>query len=124
MEADSQIIGCIEKCLRCCITCWKMHEETTSVIDIERFRSLHLHLVECAEICRTTASFLRWNSAFCKAACALCAETCERCAWECARIPGDEQARRVLEACEQCAGACRVLTQHLESLPRSSAAAS
>jgi len=115
---NSRILDGIEKCLYCCIECGRAFQARTRPQGAELPEALQLSLVECAEICRTTASFLRWDSAYWEAACALCADICMKCAWECARVSEDEQIRIARDACEQCAVLCRELAGRREPFSR------
>ncbi len=65
-------------------------------------------LLNCAEICATSADFMLTGSGLHGRTCAVCAEVCERCAESCERVdPNDETMRRCAETCRQCAQSCR-----------------
>lgn len=64
-------------------------------------------LLDCAEICQTSANFMIRGSNLHKRTCAVCAEVCEQCAAECERFGDDELMRACAEACRRCAESCR-----------------
>ena len=106
-----ETLACIERCLDCCITCGKARQSFAEQDEARRWFLRALPLLECAEICRATASFLRRDSEYAEAACVLCADVCEKCARECEQFSGDEQMRACAQSCEQCAAACRQLVE-------------
>ncbi len=108
---NSKMLDCIDKCLYSYITCWKTRQGFSSSAGEDGLASLNPSLLECAEICRTTASSLHWDSAFWEASCALCADACATCAWACSRFSSDEQIKAVLDACGECMTACRELAE-------------
>jgi hypothetical protein len=63
--------------------------------------------IECAEICRTAASFMSRGSRFAHDVCRVCAEICEACGAECDKFGDMDHCRRCAEACHQCAEECR-----------------
>jgi len=63
-------------------------------------------LLDCAEICVTTANYMSRGSAMSARICELCAEACERCAEACERFD-DEVMRRCAEICRRTAESCR-----------------
>jgi len=121
--ANSRILDCIEKCLYCNLVCAKTLQMLARKPGAHIPGSLHSCLLECIEICRCTASFLRSNSAFSEAACTFCAEVCENCAWECGCLSGDDDIRAVRDASADCAVACREAASHADPASRAREAA-
>ena len=64
-------------------------------------------LLDCAEICATSAGFMLRGSDLHGGVCGVCADVCERCAESCEAMEGDEQMRACAKACRQCAESCR-----------------
>lgn len=65
-------------------------------------------LLDCAQICATSADFMLRGSDLHARTCGVCAEACERCAAECERLAdGDATMRRCAETCRRCAESCR-----------------
>jgi hypothetical protein len=63
-------------------------------------------LLDCAELCRLTASLVGRDSPLHAMAAALCAESCRRAARDCERI-NDAAVRRVADICRRTADRCR-----------------
>ncbi len=64
-------------------------------------------LLDCAEICQTSANFMLRGSELHTRTCAVCADVCQRCAEESDRMGNDVQMRACAEACRHCAESCR-----------------
>lgn len=64
-------------------------------------------LMDCAEICRTSASFLLRGSRFHARTCAVCAEVCRACEESCRAIGDDAMMQQCAEACRRCAESCQ-----------------
>lgn len=102
---NSQMLSCIEECLRCysvCLSTVMNHCLEAGGAHVEK---KHFTLMmACAEICRTSAHFMLLGTAHHKHICAECAEICTECADDCERI-GDMQ--ECVDACRRCAASCR-----------------
>src|SRR5690554_2982698 len=89
--------SCYQICLRTamnhCLPAGGRHVET------EHFRLM----INCVEICKTTANFHLSSSAFSKKLSSLCAEVCEACAKSCEDIGGMNEC---VAACRECAKCC------------------
>jgi hypothetical protein len=64
-------------------------------------------LVDCAEICQTSANFMLRKSKLHTRTCDVCAEVCERCTGSCDSIGDDPRMRACAEECRRCASPCR-----------------
>ncbi len=65
-------------------------------------------LIDCAQICATSADFMLRGSNLHVETCAACAAVCEACADDCASMShGDQQMDACVEACRRCAESCR-----------------
>jgi hypothetical protein len=65
-------------------------------------------LLDCAQICDTSADFLLRGSEFHARTCGVCAELCAACADSCQEIgPHDAILQRCIEACLRCGDSCR-----------------
>jgi hypothetical protein len=106
----SEIQDCIESCLQCHKTCEQlipyclekggMHSEPS-----------HIQAVTiCADICRTAAHFMMWNSDLHERVCEICAEACLKCATDCERMGDDEMMSLCAEICRQCAESCQKMS--------------
>lgn len=68
-------------------------------------------LIDCAEICQTSANFMLRGSAVHKTICGACAEVCDRCAESCEAIGDDAQMKECAEVCRACADSCRKMAK-------------
>ena len=66
-------------------------------------------LLDCAEICQTSANFMLRGSDEHKRTCAACAAVCQRCAEECARVTDDPVMQDCAETCRRCADSCEAM---------------
>ncbi len=104
-------LNCIKKCLYCYVTCRRTYQDCAGHENRRQALLDGMSLLECAQICRTTETFIRRRSEFWDTACTLCAEACEKCARACLRVTEDEQLIICSEACADCAAICRELVR-------------
>jgi len=100
----------METCIQNCTTCHRTCSEALAHILKKGGKhadaALALLLLDCIEICQTSADFMIRGSLRHKLTCGVCAQICSRCAEACAAID-DEQMRRCAEICRRCAESCR-----------------
>lgn len=108
MSADMQ--RCIEECSNC-------HDVCTTTIQHclemggDHAEASHIRLLlDCVQICETSADFMLRGSDLHAQICAACAEVCERCAQECDRFD-DDFMKQCAEACRRCAESCRMMAK-------------
>ncbi len=109
MSTDMQ--ACIQECLSCHSVCLAT---VTHCLQMggEHAEAAHIGLLlDCAEICQTSANFMLRSSNFHTRTCALCAEICEQCAADCERFGDDAQMKACAENCRRCAESCRRMAQ-------------
>ena len=66
-------------------------------------------LLDCAQICDTSADFMVRGSDLHGATCGACAEVCERCADDCQRLGNDDNDEMMIHCakiCRRCAESC------------------
>jgi hypothetical protein len=68
-------------------------------------------LLDCADVCRTTARLIRRGSPLLRGTAGVCAELCDRAAEACGPINGDAVLSACAAACRRCAAACRQLAE-------------
>ena len=104
---------CIENCSDCHSICM---ETTVHCLGMggEHASPEHITLLlDCAQICATSADFMLRGSPLHPVICGACAEACERCAADCERLAGgDETMLRCAEICRRCAESCRAMAHH------------
>lgn len=64
-------------------------------------------MMDCAEICQVSTSFMLTNSRWHGQVCGICAEICEACEESCRQFPGDQMMQQCADACRRCAEDCR-----------------
>jgi hypothetical protein len=99
---------CIRNCTECHIICLKTVTHCLGVggkhADQEHIRML----LDCAQICATSADFMTRGSPLHRLTCGVCAEICQKCADDCDRMAkGDQQMLQCVEMCRRCAASCR-----------------
>jgi hypothetical protein len=69
-------------------------------------------LMDCAEICATSANYMLRGSDLHTRTCAVCAKACELWAADCERVDSsDGQMQRCADMCRRCAESCRRMAQ-------------
>ncbi len=97
---------CIENCLQCHVICTMTAQYCLSQGG-EHAAVGHVGLLlDCAEICQTSANFMVRGSPFHTTTCAACAEVCRACAEACRGFAGDEHMEHCADVCESCAESC------------------
>lgn len=103
--------SCIEECMNCHAVC----QETVNHCLQQgghHAEAGHIRLLlDCVEICQTSANFMLRGSPFHVRTCAACSEICQACAEDCEQMGGDERMRACAEACRRCAESCASMAQ-------------
>jgi hypothetical protein len=111
-EISAAMQSCIEECLEChriCVEtaahCLKMGGKHASPEHIGA-------LLDCAQICQTSADFMLRGSSDHGETCDVCATVCARCADSCETLGKDDDLmRRCAQACRRCAESCRDMAE-------------
>ncbi|NOK00783.1 MULTISPECIES: four-helix bundle copper-binding protein [Myxococcus] len=106
MNADSDMRQCIEDCLACHRVCM---ETLTYCLGMggKHAEARHLRLLmDCAEICQTSANFMLRDSELHSRTCFACSEVCGRCAESCAQMGEDVVMKACADMCTQCSDSC------------------
>ena len=92
---------CLQTAMNYCLEAGGKH------VEAEHFRLM----MNCAEICQTSANFQLSSSPFHPRVCEVCAEVCEACAVNCEKIGGMDEC---VKACRTCAESCKQManTKH------------
>ena len=103
--AASDMQSCIDACAQCHQVCTKMAMIHCLKMGGKHVEPDHFRLmVNCAEICQTSANLQLSGSAFSARLCAVCADICQACADSCRELDGMEEC---VQACDACASSCR-----------------
>ena len=103
-------------CIRRCSDCHRACAETLMYCLQQGGRhaeSNHIRLLmDCAQICQTSADFMLRGSDLHALTCSACAEICQRCFEDCARMADDNRMAACAEECRRCAESCRQMAGH------------
>jgi hypothetical protein len=101
----------MQQCIQECLDCHRVCVETISHclhMGGPHASAAHIRLLlDCAEICQTSANFMLRGSDMHGRTCGVCAEVCDRCAEDCDRLGDDDRMKACAESCRRCAGSCR-----------------
>lgn len=95
----------IKACMDCHSTCLQTAMNYCLEAGGRHAGAAHLRLMlNCAELCQTSANFMLSNSPLHGRVCGVCAEACEACARSCEEVGGMRECR---DECLRCAKSCR-----------------
>ncbi len=100
VDAIRTASGCHDTCMESVVHCLKLGGDHAAPSHIRM-------LIDCAEICETTANFMLRSSDYHGRVCGVCADVCEACASECKKFTDDAMMRDCAELCLRCAESCR-----------------
>ncbi len=111
-SSQSRMDSSMQDAIKACLDCHSMCLQTAMGYCLERggrhVEQKHFRLMlNCAELCQTSANFMLSDSPLHGRVCAVCAEACEACAKSCEQV-GD--MRECVEECQRCAKSCRTMT--------------
>jgi hypothetical protein len=104
---SSEMQQCIDECSRCHNVCLATVSHCLE-LGGKHADPAHIRLLlDCTEICQTSANFMLRASDLHQHTCAVCAEVCRTCAADCERMAGgDEMMKDCAEQCRRCAESC------------------
>lgn len=105
MSADMQ--QCIQECLNCHSICLQTVSHCLQMGGKHADPQHIALLLDCAEICQTSANFMLRGSPLHGRTCGVCAEVCELCAQSCEQMGDDAMMQACAAACRRCAESCR-----------------
>ena len=108
-HAHEEIQDCIDECLNCHAACTMTVTHCLATGGTHNEINLVGVLLDCAEICQTSANFMLRGSPYHIITCAACAELCRACAEACRSVEDDEQMQHCAEVCEECAKHCEMM---------------
>ena len=108
-DYSEQMLVCIQNCQDCHRACL----QTLTYCMKQGGRHAgpdHLRLLmDCADICLTSAAFMIRASDLHAHTCAACAAVCERCADDCAEMSDDLRMKALADTCRHCAESCAAM---------------
>lgn len=105
----------LQECIRICMDGYRVCTETMlhclsmggKHADADHIRTM----MNCAQICLTSAQLMMTGSQQHMEVCGLCATACDNCAKSCATIgEGDPKMEECVEVCKRCAESCREMS--------------
>jgi hypothetical protein len=107
-QISADMRECISNCTECHAICTETAQHCLGMGGAHAAPEHIGLLLDCAQICATSADFMLRGSALHSRTCGVCAEACQRCAEDCERLAeGDETMLRCAELCRRCAESCR-----------------
>ena len=101
--------SCIDACTKCYQVCLQTAMNHCLETGGKHVEPSHFRLmINCAQICQTSADLQLSGSEFVAQYCSLCAEVCEACAISCAALGMTDCEK----ACRDCAASCRAMANH------------
>jgi hypothetical protein len=99
---------CIRNCEDCHMSCMRTVQHCLTMGGAHADPNHIGMMLDCADICRTSADFMLRNSPNHSKICRVCGEICMKCADDCERIAGrDSMMLECAKMCRQCAESCR-----------------
>jgi hypothetical protein len=112
-HTNDEMEKCIRICQDCHALCTKMIEHCLT-LGGKHAAPDHIRLmIDCAQLCETTAQYLIRGSSLHGRMCGLCAEACRQCGDNCQQLAGNDQmVKQCVELCRSCAGSCERMASH------------
>jgi hypothetical protein len=106
-HTSTEMQQCIEECTRCHAICLQTAGHCLE-LGGKHADPAHIRLLlDCAEMCQTSANFMLGGSDLHQRICTACAEVCRACAEDCERMAaGDQMMKDCAEECRRCAESC------------------
>jgi len=106
-EPSDAMLLCIQDCLDCHRACLQTLVYCTRQGG-PHADPHHLRLMmDCAQVCQTSADFMLRHSPLHAHTCRACAEVCQACADDCDRMASDPRMKACADTCRHCAESCR-----------------
>ncbi len=98
---------CIQECLTCHAVCLSTVPHCLQKggphAEVNHIREL----LDCAQMCVTSADFMLRGSPLHARTCGACAEACAQCAASCERMADDPVVQQCAQTCRRCEQSCR-----------------
>ena|SRR2546421_4545884 len=113
---SEQMLLCIQNCLDCYRACLQTlaycMEQGGHHSEPDHLRVM----MDCAEICQTSANFMLRGSMLHPHTCRACAAVCQACADDCDQMGDDLRMKACADTCRHCAESCREMSASLDGL--------
>ena len=104
-----QMLVCIQNCQDCHRACLQTFAYCLKRGGGHAGAELLRNLLDCGDICSTSAAFMIRASDLHPHVCAACAAVCDQCAEQCADIGDDSRMNALADTCRHCADSCRAM---------------
>jgi hypothetical protein len=105
MSIGTEMRNCIDSCLSCASVCTETIRQCLEMGGKHAEVQHITIMLDCAEICQTSANFMLRQSAAHVETCGTCAAICRACEESCRQI-GGEMMTRCADECAACADSC------------------
>ena len=116
-DYSEQMLVCIQNCQDCHRACLQTFAWCLKRGGRYADPDLLRNLLDCADICLTSATFMIRASDLHVHTCAACAAVCQHCADACAALADEPRMRAVADTCQHCADSCRAMASHQNEPP-------
>jgi hypothetical protein len=103
---SAEMQQCIDACSSCHETCVDTVNYCLSKGGKHTAPDHIMLLLDCAQICASSADFMLRGSKFLRETCRTCAAVCRACAESCRKMGDDAQMTRCANECDACAKSC------------------
>jgi hypothetical protein len=104
-HTSAEMQQCIDACRNCASVCLSTAANHCLEAGGKHVEPVHFRtMLDCAEICQTSANFMLRSSALHAHVCRACAEVCAACARSCEEVGDMDEC---VAACRRCAEECR-----------------
>jgi hypothetical protein len=104
-KGSAQMKECIDACLSCGAICTETIRHCLEMGGKHAEMQHITIMLDCAEICQTSANFMLRGSAAHVETCSTCAAICRACEDSCRQLTGEEM-KRCADECASCAESC------------------
>jgi hypothetical protein len=112
LKLSREMQDCIDACQSCHTICLETLDHCLTQGGKHAAPDHIRTLIDCAQICDTSADFMIRRSEVHPHTCAACAAVCDQCAISCDAL-GTAEMKRCADECRRCADKCRVMAQAL-----------
>lgn len=110
MITQAEMQECMQECMKCHTVCMETLTYCMQQGGMYATSEMMCMLLDCAEMCQTTANCMMRGSPMCIQMCTVCANVCTQCADMCMQMGEDARMQACAEACRCCAESCQKMT--------------
>jgi hypothetical protein len=108
------LMKCAKACADCQLQCDMCFQHCAALLTQgEKAHAVTMRsCVDCAEVCKATATLSARHSPFTGGVCEVCVKVCDQCAASCEQFPDDKHMASCAKSCRDCAKECREMMKH------------